>query len=65
MMTFDDRANHPLIVNGNTDIFDAFVRRDSVAAADRLMRFIYEGETAYLNAASADQQQSKQPARSA
>lgn len=63
MMTFDDRANHPLIVNGNTDIFNAFMRRDSVAAADRLMRFVYEGETAYLTAASSEQPQSKHSAK--
>ena len=65
MMTFDDRVNHRLIVNGNNDIFDAFARRDSVAAADRIMRFIFEGETAYLKAAGADWQQSKRTAKSA
>ena len=65
MMTFDDRDNHRALVNGNSDIFDAFSRRDSVAAADRIVRFIFEGETAYLNAAGADRRQSKRTAKSA
>jgi len=65
MMTFDEKVNHPLIVNGNTDIFNAFVRRDPVAAADRILRFIHEGETAYLNAASADEPRTRQSAKSA
>lgn len=50
MMTFADPANHPLIVAGNTQLFEAFCRRDAVAASDRILRFVFEGETAYLAA---------------
>ncbi|WP_136658783.1 GntR family transcriptional regulator [Nitratireductor sp. XY-223] len=57
MMTFDDRVNHPLIVDGNTDLHDAFARRDAVAASDTILRFIHKGETAYLNAVNAEQAQ--------
>lgn len=65
MKTFDDPANHPLIVNGNRDLLDAFVTRDSVAAADRIQRFIYTGETAYLDAVKAERQQSERAEKSA
>jgi len=53
MLTFADRINHPLIVGGNARLYDAFLQRDQVAAADRIMRYIHEGETAYLNAVNA------------
>lgn len=65
MMTFTDPVNHPLIVNGNAGLFDAFCRRDPVAASDRILRFIHEGETAYLNAARAGTAQVKRPVKSA
>ncbi|WP_428645553.1 GntR family transcriptional regulator [Roseibium sp.] len=47
MMTFANQANHPLIVAGNTELHEAFCRRDSVAASDRILRFVFEGEAAY------------------
>ena len=50
MMTFADPANHPVIVDGNKGLFEAFHRRDAVAAADRILRFVFEGEAAYLAA---------------
>jgi len=55
MMTFADPANHPLIVDGNTRLFDAFCQRDAVAASDRILRFVFDGETAYLAAQEAAQ----------
>ena len=60
MMTFADRANHPTIVNGNCELHDAFVEGDAVAAADRIQRFIYRGEAAYLNAFNAGRLQTDQ-----
>ncbi|MDA4847033.1 GntR family transcriptional regulator [Hoeflea poritis] len=65
MMTFDDRVNHPLIVDGNTNLYTAFARRDAVAAADTILSFIHKGETAYLKAVSAERSQPQQPAKSA
>jgi DNA-binding GntR family transcriptional regulator len=50
LMTFADQANHPLIVAGNTQLYQAFCRRDAVAAGDRILRFVFEGEAAYLQA---------------
>ena len=65
MMTFDDPVNHPLIVDGNSDLYGAFFKRDAVAAADTIQRFIYKGETAYLNAVKAEQLQSEKPVKTA
>lgn len=50
MMTFADPANHPLIVEGNSRLFEAFRQRDAVAAGDRILRFVFDGEAAYLAA---------------
>ncbi|MEM9630550.1 MAG: GntR family transcriptional regulator [Pseudomonadota bacterium] len=50
MMTFADPANHPLIVEGNSRLFEAFRQRDAVAASDRILRFVFDGEAAYLAA---------------
>nr|WP_286188916.1 GntR family transcriptional regulator [Labrenzia sp. R5_0] len=50
LMTFAHQANHPLIVAGNTQLYQAFCRRDAVAASDRILRFVFEGEAAYLAA---------------
>jgi DNA-binding GntR family transcriptional regulator len=65
MLTFRDPVNHPLIVDGNTRLFDAFANRDAVAASDHILRFIYEGERAYLNAVKAEAEEAEQTARSA
>ncbi len=59
MMTFANTDNHPLIVAGNTELFEAFCRRDSVAASDRILRFVFEGETAYR--AAHDAARTEQP----
>ncbi|WP_306145518.1 GntR family transcriptional regulator [Roseibium sp. MMSF_3412] len=62
MMTFADPANHPVIVDGNTGLLEAFRRRDAVAAADRILRFVFDGETAYLAAHAAEEMnQSNEP----
>lgn len=53
MMTFADSANHPLIVDGNARLYEAFCRRDAVAASDRILRFVFDGESAYLAAHAA------------
>jgi DNA-binding GntR family transcriptional regulator len=58
MMTFADPGNHPLIVAGNTQLYQAFCRRDAVAASDRILRFVFEGEAAYLAAHEAAESQS-------
>lgn len=50
LMTFADPANHMLIVEGNTRLFEAFLARDAVGAADRIMRFVFDGKAAYLAA---------------
>ena len=49
MRTFGDPAIRPVIVAGNQRLLEAFMRGDSVAAADALMRFVYAGEAAYLS----------------
>jgi len=56
LMTFADSANHPLIVEGNARLFEAFRRRDAVAASDRILRFVFDGEAAYLAAHEAVRQ---------
>lgn len=56
LMTFADGANHPLIVEGNARLYEAFCRRDAVAASDRILRFVFDGEAAYLAAHEAVQQ---------
>lgn len=60
MMTFVNSANHPIIVEGNARLFDALRTRDAVAAADRILRFVFEGEAAYL-AAHADMEGDRNP----
>ncbi|WP_422375342.1 GntR family transcriptional regulator [Roseibium sp.] len=56
LMTFADGVNHPLIVEGNARLYEAFCRRDAVAASDRILRFVFDGEAAYLAAHEAAQQ---------
>lgn len=65
MLTFRDPANHPLIVDGNAALHEALARRDAVAAADHILRFVYEGERAYLAAVKADLKHMSQTAKSA
>lgn len=65
MMTFADPANHPVIVDGNTGLFEAFRRRDAVAAADRILRFVFDGEAAYLAAHAAAELSGKTETRAA
>ncbi|ASP36484.1 GntR family transcriptional regulator [Labrenzia sp. VG12] len=55
LMTFADGDNHPLIVEGNARLYEAFCRRDAVAASDRILRFVFDGEAAYLAAHEAAQ----------
>ena len=50
MMTFADPSNHPVIVEGNMRLHEAFRSRDAVAASDRILRFVFDGEAAYLAA---------------
>lgn len=57
MMTFADPANHPVIVEGNARLFEAFRQRDAVAASDRILRFVFDGEAAYLAAHEEAQKQ--------
>ena len=65
MLTFKEPANHPLIVEGNAALCEAFARRDAVAAADHILRFVYEGERAYFNAVKAGMENTLQTAKSA
>lgn len=60
MMTFADPENHPVIVEGNARLFEAFRQRDAVAASDRILRFVFDGEAAYL-AAHEEAQKHKTP----
>ncbi len=65
MMTFADPANHPVIVDGNTGLLAAFRRRDAVAAADRILRFVFDGESAYLAAHEASEKTEESKTRAA
>lgn len=49
MGTMRDPAAHCTIVAGQRDLLDAFRRRDALAAADRILRFVIEAETSYLS----------------
>lgn len=61
MLTFGVSANQAVVVSAYGDLVDAFRKRDSVGAASRLLRFIFEGEAAYL-AVDAGQQRAGAPA---
>ena len=65
MMTFADPANHPVIVEGNTGLLEAFRGRDAVAAADRILRFVFDGEAAYLAAHAAQETNQSNATRTA
>jgi len=45
--TMGDRGAHEVIVAGQKALLDAFKRRDSVAAADQMLRFVVAGETSF------------------
>ncbi|MBO6901637.1 MAG: GntR family transcriptional regulator [Rhizobiaceae bacterium] len=65
MLTFRDPVNHPLIVDGNSALHEALANRDAVAAADHILRFVYEGERAYLAAVKAELDNISRTAKSA
>ncbi|WP_421980731.1 GntR family transcriptional regulator [Roseibium sp.] len=65
MMTFADPANHPVIVDGNKGLLESFRRRDAVAAADRILRFVFDGESAYLAAHEAAEMNDESETRAA
>lgn len=48
MATMRDRASHEIIVAGQEGLLASFVRRDPIAAGDRMLRFVVDGETCYL-----------------
>lgn len=50
LATMGNRETLRVIVAGQRDLLAAFKARDSVAAADRILRFVIEGEAAYLAA---------------
>ncbi|MCC5988161.1 MAG: GntR family transcriptional regulator [Pararhodobacter sp.] len=51
MATMRDRPTHEIIVEGQRQLLDAFHRRDAVAAADRMLRFVLQAEESYLRLA--------------
>lgn len=57
LMTFVNAANHPLIVSGNGHLYEAFCQRDAVVASDRILHFVFVGESAYLAAHEVAQKQ--------
>lgn len=62
MMTFVDPKNHPLITSGNAELYEAFSSRNGVAAYDSITRFVYVGESAYLDATKQQDQTTKNAA---
>jgi len=47
MATMRDALSHRTIVAGQRDLLDAFVRRDALAASDRILTFVIEAEASY------------------
>lgn len=47
LSTMRDPVSHGVIVDGQRDLLAAFTARDAVAAADRMLRFVIEGEQAF------------------
>lgn len=52
LATMANRDTLKVIVAGQRDLLAAFSARDSVAASDRILRFVIEAESAYLAAVS-------------
>lgn len=50
LTTMRDPVSHAVIVEGQRDLLAAFAARDAVAAADRMLRFVIEGEQAFRRA---------------
>jgi DNA-binding GntR family transcriptional regulator len=47
LATMRDRQAHSVIVQGHHDLLDCFQRRDALAAADRILRFVIDAEISY------------------
>lgn len=52
LTTMRDDATNRIIVEGQRDLLAAFQARDAVAASDRMLRFVIEGEQAFRAIAS-------------
>ena len=50
LSTMRDPVSHRVIVEGQRDLLSAFAAHDAVAAADRMLRFVVEGEQAFRRA---------------
>ena len=50
LTTMRDPVSHAVIVDGQRDLLSAFAARDAVAASDRMLRFVIEGEQAFRRA---------------
>lgn len=46
--TLHDKATQPIVVDGMRNLYDAFVRRDAIAAQDRMTVFIAEAEKSFF-----------------
>jgi DNA-binding GntR family transcriptional regulator len=46
--TLNDRATQPIVVDGMEKLYDAFIRRDAIAAQDRMAVFIAEAEKSFF-----------------
>lgn len=55
LATMANRNTLKIIVAGQRELLAAFSAHDSVAAADRILRFVIEGEAAYLAAVPEDE----------
>ena len=49
LATMRDPGAHRTIVAGQRDLLAAFSRRDALGAADRILRFVIEGEASFLS----------------
>ncbi|MFT4151300.1 MAG: GntR family transcriptional regulator [Paracoccaceae bacterium] len=61
LITMRDDATLSVIVAGQRDLLAAHRARDAVAAADRMLRFVIEGEQAFRKAAQQDRPSSLTP----
>lgn len=48
LVTMRDSDAHCVIVAGQRDLLDTFIRRDPIAAADRILRFVLDAEASWL-----------------